>query len=217
MDARATKSIEAILEAYDRQQQIARREMERRKAEREEFLASFAETTRTVIRPVMEQTGLLMQRSGHGYEIIEHEEGRHPNGLTYHASIRLRIFPNGERPQHDIEETGWPHAAMIVNPARDTVLAHESAMMPNVGGPFGTTGEYRLEEITAEVVEQHIVSVLSKAMGIGRRMQRAPKRPKRSKRPRQPDLIEPPMHTATGEQRIDAAFTYLSGPLDGQS
>lgn len=225
MDGKAAKSIEGILEAYDKQQQTARREMERRTALREEFLNKFDEKSRTMIRPVMEQAGNLMERSGHQYEITEQIESPQHNGKSpqhnsapTNALIKLTIFPNGERPRTQ-EQIGWPHVAMIVNPSRNTVLAHESAMMPNVGGPFGTAGEYTLEELTADVVEAHIINVLALAMGVGRASRvRMPKRSKRSKRPVMAPVSSEPLLglTGSGERRLESAYNYLSGPLDPQ-
>lgn len=217
MDGKAAKSIEAILEAYDRQQQIARQEMERRRAQREEFLARFEEASRTMIRPVMQQAGNLMERSGHQYEIVEQREGPQHNDRPTNTLIKLTIFPNGERPRTK-EQIGWPHVAIIVNPSRNTVLAHESAMMPNVGGPFGTAGEYSLDNLTADVVQAHIINVLSVAMGVGRAVR--VRKPRRSRRPKLPAASpvhsEPPRLTATGEERLESAFNYLAGPLDPQ-
>ncbi len=75
-----------------------------------------------------------------------------------------------------------------MNPNKNTIFVHESAMMPNIGGPSGTAGEYTLDEITAEIVQKHIVSVLARAMGIGRvkrttRTLRAPRSRRRTDDP----------------------------------
>lgn len=206
MDGKASNAIESILQQFDRQQQIMRREMERKRLEREAFLANFYEKVGTVFRPVMEQTGVLMVRGGHEYEILEQREGPCLNDRPTNALIKLTIFPNGERPRSSAQ-IGWPHVALIVNPGRNTILAHESAMMPNLGGPFGTAGEYALEALTGEVLEGHIIRVISRAMGPGRKVDRPAGRPRRAVR------VEP-RRTSTGEERLNSAFTYLSGPLD---
>ncbi|MGQ0679673.1 MAG: hypothetical protein ACT4OM_08485 [Actinomycetota bacterium] len=213
------KSIEAILEAYEKQQQIARREMERRKVEREGFLAEFAGKVAIVIRPVMEQTGALMERSGHEFQIVEQQEGERPGHRRTNAAIKLTIFPNGERPR-DTQQIGWPHVAFIVSSNRNTVMAHESAMMPGTGGPFGTAGEYSIGQIDEQVVQQHILNVLAQAMGVGGRRERLPRRARRARSadpapaPAKRPAVEEVPRTATGEERIDAAFRYLAAPLD---
>ncbi len=171
MDGKAAKSIEAILDEYNKKQRAVRLEMELRRAQREEFLSNFASRIQAVVRPVMQEAGELLRHSGHDYEIIEHSDGLQPDGKTLNAAIVLAIYPEGERPndpRRQEDQTGWPHITFFVNPNKNTIIVHESAMMPNVGGPAGTAGEYSLDQISAETVQKHLVSVLARAMGIGR-------------------------------------------------
>lgn len=190
MDGKAAKSIEAILEEYNRKQRAARLEMELRRAQREEFLSNFAGRIQSVVRPVMTETAELLKRSGHDYEIIENSDGLQPDGKILNAAIVLAIYPNGERPidPRNSDQSGWPHIAFFVNPNRNTIFVHESAMMPSMGGPAGTAGEYPLEDITAEIVEKHIVSVLARAMGIGR-VKRTARTMKMSRRQRADEAV----------------------------
>ena len=206
MDGRAKNSIEAILEAYGNQQRAARLEMERRRVEREAFLQEFQLKVRSVVRPVMEQVGDLLVRNGHEFEIVEKEAAAQARRAA-NAVVTLVIYPEGERPRTDVEEpVGWPHVALLAHPSKNTVLVYESAMMPNVGGPAGTAAEYLLDSITPDVVEKHIVSVLSRAMGIGRA--RRSSSSVRIRRRQGPQSIVP--RTATGDDRIDEAFDYLA-------
>jgi hypothetical protein len=206
MEGKSRSSIEAILKAYGDQQQAMRQEMERRRVEREAFLRDFQVKVCGVIRPVMEEVGELLVRSGHEFEILEKESAAQARRAA-NAVVTLVIFPDGERPRTD-EPVGWPHVAMLAHPSKNTVLVHESAMMPGVGGDSGTAAEYALAAITPDIVEKHVVNVLSRAMGLGsRRTSLLGSR----RRHRGPKVTKP----ATGEERIDAAFEYLSSPLDG--
>lgn len=202
MDGRSKNSIEAILEAYSNQQRAIRQEMERRRVEREAFLQEFQRKFASVIRPVMEQVGDLLVRGGHDFEILEKESAEHGRRAA-NAVVTLVIFPEGERPRTE-EPVGWPHVALLAHPSKNTVLVYESAMMPGVGGPAGTTAEYPLDSITPEIVEKHIVSVLSRAMGIGRARKASNLRTRR----RDPQSIVP--RTAIGDERIESAFDYLA-------
>lgn len=197
MDGKAARSIEAILDEYNKRQRAARLEMELRRAQREDFLNHFAETIQTVVRPVMENTAELLKRGGHDYEIVQNDDGLQSDGRTLNAAITFTIYPNGVRPTdpRNPGQLGWPHIAFFVNPNKNTVLVHESAMMPDVGGPAGTAGEYSLEGINPEMVEKHIVSVLSQAMGIGK-----PKKVKVPKTLKKRNYDDP----------IPAAFNYLA-------
>jgi hypothetical protein len=190
MDGRAARSIEAILDEYNKKQRAARLEMELRKAQREEFLNNFAERIQNTVRPVMVEAAELLKRSGHDYEVIENSDGLQPDGKTLNAAIVLAIFPEGVRPTdpRNPDQSGWPHIAFFVNPNKNTIFVHESAMMPNIGGPAGTAGEYTLDEITADIVQKHIVSVLARAMGIGR-VKRTTRSLKMSRSRRQEDPI----------------------------
>lgn len=170
MDGKAARNLQAILEAFNRRQAVLRQEMEAKRAARLAFLAEFAGVIRTVVRPVMEQAGALVERSGHEYDVTAQQVLSAGEGGD-HAAITFTVFPEGERPR-TTEQMGWPRVAFLANPSKNTVLVYECAMMPNVGGPAGTTGEYNLAELTAEVVEGHIISVLSRAMGISKLKQR---------------------------------------------
>lgn len=197
MDGKAARSIETILEAYERKQRAARLEAELRRAQRAEFLEQFALRGRDVIRPVMQEAAELLRRSGHEYEIIEHT-GDPGSDKSAEAAVTLMIFPDGEHPSDPRHEDyrGWPHIAFIVSSGRNTVLAYECAMMPGVGGHAGTAAEYPVDQITPECVREHIVSVLSRAMGIGR-VRRTAEIRRRIRRPGQDDPIP-------------AAFKYLA-------
>lgn len=190
MDGRAARSIEAILDEYNKKQRAARLEMELRKAQREEFLSNFADRIQTTVRPVMVEAAELLKRSGHDYEVIENSDGLQADGKTLNAAIVLAIFPEGVRPTdpRNPDQSGWPHIAFFVNPNKNTIFVHESAMMPNIGGPAGTAGEYTLDEVTGDVVQKHIVSVLARAMGIGR-VKRTTRSLKMSRSRRQDDPI----------------------------
>ena len=198
MEGKAARSIEAILEEYNRRQRAEKLEMELRRAERNEFLQNFSAMISAVVRPVMEEAAELLRRSGHEYEIVENPDGLQPDGRTLNGAVTLTIYPNGVRPSdpRNTDQTGWPHIAFFVNPSKNTVLVHESAMMPGIGGPSGTAGEYSLDDITGEVVEKHIVSVLATAMGIART--------KLSLK------VAKALRRRTHEEQIPAAFNYLA-------
>lgn len=205
MDGKSAKSIESILQAYDEKQRVLRQEMEARAEQRRQFLDQFAGHIQRVIRPVMEEAAELLRRSGHEYEIVENEAALQLESSAagerrrLDEAVALRIFPNGERPTdpRNDERTGWPHVAFLVHPTKNVILVHESAMMPGVGGPSGTAGEYSLEQVTRQVAERHLISVLARAMGIGR--------VKRSARVR--GFVRRHRHD---EEIIPAAFKYLA-------
>jgi hypothetical protein len=218
MEGRSRSSIEAILEAYGSHQRAVRLEMERRAVEREAFLVDFQVKARSIIRPVMEQVGELLIRAGHEFDIVEKEAAAQARRAA-NAVITLVIFPEGERPRTD-EPVGWPHVAFLAHPSKNTVIVHESAMMPGVGGPAGTAAEYFLDTVTPEIVERHIVDVLARAMGIGKARRSSARFRRRYPEPEVELPLGPELHvprTATPDERIGAAFEYLASPLDGKS
>lgn len=170
MDGKAAQDLQAILEAFNRRRAAVRLQMQARRAARLSFLAEFAGLVRTVVRPVMEQAGALVEQCGHEFDIAVQQILSGDQGGD-HAAITFTVFPEGERPRTDAQ-MGWPRVTFLANPLKNTVLVYECAMMPNVGGPAGTTGDYELADLTAGVVEGHIISVLSRAMGIGKVKQR---------------------------------------------
>ena len=153
-----------ILGAFEANRAAAKKETDRLKTEHELFLEAFAEKARSVIRPAMEDVAEQLRAGGHGAAIVEQLETRDDQGHAHNAGITLSMFPLGEKPGYP-NEHDCPHVAVMANAHSNSVYVHESTMMHGRGGHAGGAGEYLLEQISTDLVEQHILKVLSEAMG----------------------------------------------------
>lgn len=152
-----------ILSAFDAKRAAVKKETERRKTAHELFLEAFAEKTKSVIRPAMEELAIALRERGHDAEIVEQAESSDAQGRVQNARVTLSIFPLGERPRHS-NELDVPHVAIIANSHSDDVYVHQSTMMPGRGGQAGSEGKYTLDSITADLVQQLTLKVLAQAM-----------------------------------------------------
>ena len=164
MDDSTKKRLTSILDSFDAKRDAAKKDTERKRTEREIFLDKFAEKVKAVIRPAMEQVAELLKARGHNSEITEQMEAIDSDGRARNAGITLTIFPLGVRPPYP-NEHACPHIAFMVNSYESKIYVHESTMMLTRGGQSGSAGEYDIDKVTPELVEQHIVSVLQQAMG----------------------------------------------------
>ena len=155
------KHLTGILNGFDANQDANKKETARRNGEHEAFLMQFAAKAKSVIRPAMEAVGELLKTRGHDYEIRERDETREDDGRQQNALIEFRVYPKGQRPSYS-DEHHCPHVTLAAD-GKNKIQIYESTMMPDRGGSAGGAGEYDLQEITAAVVEKHIVTVLEKA------------------------------------------------------
>lgn len=151
-----------ILDAFDDNQKKSQEVAARIKSEHETFLEGFTKIAKTIIRPAMEALLAELKERGHDGRIEEEAENRERDGKTRNAYIALNIYPKGKRSSqpHDT-----PRISFWADSHKPEISVHECTMMPGRGGSSGSYGKYTLDQITAEIVEQHVVKVLAQAMG----------------------------------------------------
>ena len=166
MDNDAKKHLTGILDAFAAKQAAWKREVERKKSEHELFLERFADKVKSVIRPAMEGVSAELRSRGHETSITERQEAVTADGRVTEANIDMAIMPSGQTyPMNRRDPLSCPHITFIAGHHENKVSVYESTMMPGGGGQSGRTREYTLDQVTAEVVQSHILKVLAEAMG----------------------------------------------------
>ena len=163
MENETKDKLKNIFDKYDKKQSEVRQEAEKVKTEHEVFLDAFEATSTEVIRPTMEALGEIIKNRGHGFEITQGKESQDDKGRTVAAQVKMQIHPNGKRPsygQHDC-----PSLTFFAGTYKNEVWSHVSTMMPGRGGSAGKRNEYKLENITSEVVEKEIIHLLNECFG----------------------------------------------------
>jgi hypothetical protein len=147
-----------MLDEYDGRR---RGDMEREQKTRDDdalFLSRFAELRRSVIRPVFESAGALLEARGHRFSISEQEFTSGGEGRMSEAGISLRIVASGTRaPLHDDQRaltiTTWHYNKTV------RINASES---PSSGGTPGAKGGYPLDKVDRQLIEDELVSFVAR-------------------------------------------------------
>jgi hypothetical protein len=152
------EKLKSILNDYKHKQLDFLRQHELTKTERKEFLDAFNKKVNEMIRPCFEELGKLLKSRGHGFEITQKNELQDLHGNTQSAHIRLELLPNGSRANAGKR----PTISFIANSVRKEVWTEVSTIM---SGCAGQRSSYSLDEITEEVVEEEVLSVLASCFG----------------------------------------------------
>jgi hypothetical protein len=158
MKNETTEKLKSILDKYKQKQLSLLMHHERTKNERKLFLADFTAKITDTIRPCFEEVGKLLKSKGHGFEIIQKAESLDPHGNIRSAQIKIEILPNGIR----AESGARPVISFIANSIRKEIWTQVSTIM---SGCAGQRSVYTLDEITEDIVEEEILSVLASCFG----------------------------------------------------
>lgn len=123
------------------------------------FLATFLEKRESVIRPAMVAMGEYVKDKGYAYEVSIEEDKPSHDGRGRHtpASIRLTVFlEKGRYPIHD-----HPGFSVICEKGQQNVRFHENTTSPGHGGHSGPAGQAKLEDLTADTIQQGILKVFA--------------------------------------------------------
>ena len=154
------EALSKLLDVYDARR---RGDMEREQRARDDearFLKDFSELRRTVIRPVFEAAGALLEERGHRYSIVEQEfTGRAEGGIS-EAGITLRIVPSGTKaPLHEDQRS----LAIATRHYNRTVWIN-SGESAGSGGLAGAKGAFALDKVTRQLVEEELIGFVARVV-----------------------------------------------------
>ncbi len=86
-----------LLDEYDARRRVERDREQKTRDDEAYFLKAFAELRRSVIRPVFEAAGGMLEERGHRYSIAEQEFTAGAAGRITEAGITLRVVPSGTK------------------------------------------------------------------------------------------------------------------------
>ncbi len=158
MKRETQEKLKNILDNYKHRQLEMLVRHERTKTERQLFLDDFNRKLNQVIRPCFEEFGKLLKSKGHGFEITQKHEAQDAHGNTQSAHIKIEILPNGLRAKPGER----PTISFIANSIRKEVWTQVSTIMT---GCAGQRSVYTLNEVTEDVVEEEVLSVLASCFG----------------------------------------------------
>ena len=149
-----------LLDEYDARR---RGDVEREQKTKEEdalFLAQFAELRRSVIRPVFEAAGAMLEARGHRFSISEQEFIGGSAGRISEAGISMRIVASGTKaPLHEDQRS-----LSITTRHYNRTVWINSGEAAGAGGIAGAKGAYALEKVTRELVEQELLGFVARVV-----------------------------------------------------
>jgi hypothetical protein len=159
MDETKRDALKKMLDDYELKQQQQTRQRDERRTALETFLAGYAEVTQSIIKPGFEAFSAELEKRGHPCTIVLEKPTGPLDGLTA-AKITLTIFPNSATLTH-----GNPSLSYAASPNQRKIAAQRNTIMSSGGITTSSVGDYTLEQLSREVVEQHLFDLAASIFG----------------------------------------------------
>ena len=154
------EALAKLLDEYDTRR---RGDVEREQKTKEGdalFLAQFAELRRSVIRPVFEAAGAMLEERGHRYSIAEQEFTASSEGRISEAGISMRIVASGTKaPLHEDQRS----LSITTRHYNKTVWINSGAAL-EAGGLAGAKGAYELPKVTRQLIEEELLAFVARVV-----------------------------------------------------
>jgi len=155
-----TKSkLDAIFQHHEAAKRIASQKQEEKETKEQQFLREFLDAREKIIRPAMQEVGEYVKAKGYNYEISTEDERIPADGRSgsTDASIRLTIFTSEKnRPRHE-----FPGLTAYCRKRDQRIGFHSSNIAPERGGSAGPAGDAALSEITADLIQEKLLKVVT--------------------------------------------------------
>lgn len=160
MADRLRDELTKLLNAYDARRSADVAREQRTKDDEARFLKEFAELRRSVIRPVFEAAGAMLEAREHRYSITEQELTPGNGGSICEAGITMRIVASGTKaPLHEDQRS----LSIATRHYNKTVWIN-SGESPNSGGLAGTRGAVTLDKVTKQLVEDEMIAFVARVV-----------------------------------------------------
>jgi len=155
------EALSKLLDVYDARRRSDLDREQRSRDEEVRFLTDFAELRRTVIRPVFEAAGALLEERGHRYSIGEQEFSTATEGRgNSEAGITLRIVASGTKaPLHEDQRS----LSIATRHYNKTVWIN-SGESAGSGGLAGSKGAYTLDKVTQQLIEEELIGFVARVV-----------------------------------------------------
>jgi hypothetical protein len=149
-----------LLDAYDARRRSDAEREQKAKEDAARFLTDFAELRRSVIRPVFEAAGQMLEERGHRYSIVEQELVPGAGGSINEAGITMRIVASGTKaPLHEDRSS----LSITTRHYNKTVWIN-SGEAQRSGGIAGAAGAFALDKVTRQLVEDEVIAFVARVV-----------------------------------------------------
>lgn len=149
-----------ILGVYDdRLAETARTEAAKRAAELA-FPGRYVALRSDAIRPALQEFAEVLNGRGHEVTVRELEESTSSEGGVTLASIALRIVPKAHAVGNTANKKCFVEISFSANRNERRITVSSTNTMINSAGSVGKRGDYDIEELTADVIQGHVLQTL---------------------------------------------------------
>jgi len=155
-------AVAKLLDAYDARRRGDVEREQKTKEDAARFLTDFAELRRSVIRPVFEAAGRILEDRGHRYSIEEHELVPGAAGSINEAGITMRIVPSGTKaPLHEDRSS-----LSITSRHYNKTVWINSGEAQRSGGIAGPAGAFALDKVTKQLIEEEVIAFVARVLAL---------------------------------------------------
>ena len=137
-------------------------ELKDRKSQQEDaFLKKFLDVSESVVKPAFEEVGFLAKGKGLNYRIDKRADVTAYDGKHVRACISICFYfgDNSYRPFHE-----FPNLSITCDKNRQTVSLHQSNSFQGRSGKAGPVGEFQIEMLTADFIQDKLIYLLSEIL-----------------------------------------------------
>lgn len=163
MNNKLKSEIDTLFNGYEGRKAEQQKESQAQKQKEDRLLKEFYSIRERVIKPAMEEIGEILKARGQNYRIEENNESIDHEGKTKDAQIGIYFLLPKQEHIYDLHR--YPSVSFIATRYKEKVWVRESTIGPTRGGHSGSAGEYPLEQITTELVQQKVMKVLKELFG----------------------------------------------------
>jgi hypothetical protein len=162
-DKNTRDKLASLLGQYENRLTKAQEKTALEKSEKDIFTEKFVEVRDKTIKPVFERLKGEMETRGHKVQIKTKEpswDDRTKTAVEPSITFTVQLKRSDEDDSRYYASSQLPHISFICNAFNRTVLCHESTIGPGHGGHGGSRGEFKLDDVTEQLVEKEFIAWL---------------------------------------------------------
>jgi hypothetical protein len=156
--------LERMVAQYECETEAERAEDAEKARKKLEFIQEFEQLKSKMIIPVMKEIGSFLKTAGHDYRIEDKPAFNDRNGIPQLGMVEIEIIPG--RPKNSTMRSPDPvcyscvanYDGKIVTGTRDAGGTHNVQII----------AEYTMEQLSAGLVEDQIMSLLERTLGVSK-------------------------------------------------
>lgn len=153
--------LEGLFEIHNSKQRQQQKAVDERALRQAEFLERFYTATLEVFIPAFEELTAFARSKGLDARVDVGKEGIDGQGRprAAYAAIRFYMGKDLHRPAHE-----YPHLTIMCEKSSLATAIHKSTIAPGAGGQGGPVGQFQLDILTKEFLQQKVVELLQEIL-----------------------------------------------------